>query len=987
MSDMPLISDISPVFVGRRDQLRLLADQAERVRSGGPETLLVGGEAGVGKSRLVSEFVETRTRGAVFVGACLQLGEDGLSYAPFTAVLRQVLRDLGREVFETAAPGGIGEFARLLPELGEVPRDRRENRGILFEQLLRLFGGLGREEGVTIVLEDLHWADGATRDLLVFLVRNLDHPGVQIIGTYRSDDLHRSHPLRRLLPALERLPGVGRIHLEPLTREEVAAQARAIRGDDLTPSQIDSLYRRSEGVPLYVEALASAETCPTEEDPDLPDHFRDLLLEPLHRFDETAWTVLHAVATGAVGGGVEHETLYHAVGLPEREFEATLRVLVDANVLRVGRTDYRFRHALLRDAVHGEILPGPHARLHLRFAQLIDEYPDTVPSERRAAEQAHHYQAAHDLPRALQSAWWAAVRAGEALAFDEELAMLERVLDLWDRVPDARERVQDRSRAQVVVQAAGAALDSGRPKRALELLETALAEPPEDPEDDEARTLRAVLLRMRGQALAQGGHDGGLSDLVRALEMHPPHMPGYARLLATLAKESRLSRADREETPDRRLLDRLLRDGRGPRELAELAIEVAGREETADPRGEAEARITLGGLLMEEGDVERGRPLMELGTLLSVESADPMTEARGSGNLGHHLRELGRHEEGMEVLEESLARHDRLGWASVHRAFNHQNVAEILFEMGRLGEARELSDRTRTAATERLRTHCVLTVLARTAAAQGDLEAARRATGPKGDRSMLNAQRMNILQLDALASVDTSLAEGDPEEALDLARAILDRTALERFPGYTWPLLEAMAEAARQGDDPKVAERVLSVAERTDVVGSIMPAYSASIAALVAETVGDDAGPLWKDAVKAWEPLPMPLYLARARLREAEVGAARDRDLAVCRVRQVYATAVECGASPLAASAEGLARRLGVGVSDETPAPRTPAGLTARETEVLRLLAEGATNARIAEALFISPKTASVHVSNILAKLDVPNRATAGAHARRLGLA
>ena len=405
MGGMPLLSDTSPVFVGREEHLLLLTDQAHRVRTGPPETLLVGGDAGVGKSRLVTEFAATRPAGTVFLGACLQLGGDGLSYAPFTAVLRQILRERGRTPFDAAAPGGVGEFARLLPELGEPSDNRRENRGILFEQVLRLLDQVAGDDGITVVLEDLHWADGATRDLLVFLVRNLDRPGTQIVATYRSDDLNRAHPLRRLLPELERLPGVGRIVLEPLDRDEVGRQAAAIRGEELSPDALDTLYRRSEGVPLFVEALAAADTCPEEDDPDLPDHFRDLLLEPIHRFDDTAMTVLRAAAVGAVADGIEHEVLYHAAGLPERELEAALHTLVDANVLRPGRTGYRFRHAMLRDAVHGEILPGPHSRLHLRFAQLIDKYPDAVPADRRAAEQAHHYQAAQDLPRAMQAAW------------------------------------------------------------------------------------------------------------------------------------------------------------------------------------------------------------------------------------------------------------------------------------------------------------------------------------------------------------------------------------------------------------------------------------------------------------------------------------------------------------------------------------------------------------------------------------------------------
>ncbi|GAB3741494.1 ATP-binding protein [Nocardiopsis nanhaiensis] len=1002
---MPLLSGSSPVFVGRENQLQLLTEQALRARTGPPETLLVGGDAGVGKSRLVSEFTATRPAGTVFFGACLQLGVDGLSYAPFTAVLRQILRERGREPFETAAPGGFGEFARLLPELGEPSADRRENRGILFEQVLRLLGRVAADTGATVVLEDLHWSDGATRDLLVFLARNLDQPGTQIVATYRSDDLHRAHPLRRLLPELERLPGVGRIVLEPLSLAEVGRQAGAIRGGELAPGEVETLYRRSEGVPLFVEALAAAETCPDDEGTELPDHFRDLLLEPVHRFDDTALTVLRVAAVGAVSEYIEHEVLYHAAGIPERELESALHTLVDANVLRPGRTDYRFRHALLRDAVHAEILPGPHARLHLRFAQIIDEYPEAVPADRRAAEQAHHYQAAHDLPRAMEAAWRAAGQAKKMLAFDERLDMLERVLSLWDQVPEPSARVDGLGWAEVVSQAANSAISANRYRRALELVDEALPSVPETAADDATRTMRAVLLRQRGQARAFQVRDGGLSDLVRALDLHPPHMPGYVHLLALLARECSLLRGDREETPEQKLLLELARSGHGPRELAGRAIEAADPERFTDLCAAADAHITLGGSYMQDGDIERGRPLMEEGLRQAKELRQPHMEARGAGNLGHFLRELGYHEEGLRVLEESLARHESLGWAPARKSFNYQNRAEILLDLGDLRETREVFRRYLDRDHRDLRhQHYILAVEARAAAAMGDLPAARAATGPVGDRSMLDAHRMNIVQLRTLGAVDVALAEGDLGEALSLSREVLERVALETSPGYTWPMLELMAEAARRGGEPgrdaetvrtahQVCALVRQVMELMAVSGAVRSAHAASITALLAEADGGEDGPaslaaLWGKAVGAWEATPLRLQLARARLRAAEaMVAAGDRALAVERIRQVHEAATECGALPLARAAEDLARRLGTGVSADAAPPAEPAGLTAREVEVLRLLASGATNAGIAAELFISPKTASVHVSNILAKLDVPNRATAGARARELGLA
>ncbi|MDE3724057.1 AAA family ATPase [Nocardiopsis sp. N85] len=998
MSDMPLLVDNGSVFIGREAELRALSDHAHRTRTSTPGMVLVGGDAGVGKSRLISEFAATLPQGAVYVGACLQLGGDGLAYAPFTAILRQLLRAHGPEIFTAAAPGGTGELARLLPELGELSIGRPENRGILFEQVLRLLHHSAGDTGVTFVLEDLHWSDSATRDLLVFLIRNLELPGVQIVATYRSDDLHRSHPLRRLLPELERVPGVTSLRLAPLTLTETGDHATALRGGrPLSPHDLEELYRRTEGVPLFVESLATA---PATED-DVSDRFRDLLLEPLHRFDDTARAVLRTASVGAVSGGIDHEVLRHAADLPDRDLETALHTLVDANVLKVHGDGYRFRHALLRDAVHGELLPGPHTRLHLRFALLIDERPDLFPFDRRAAEEAHHYMAARELPQALESAWWAAVRAGDILAYSEELDMLERVLSLWDKVPDAHERVQGQTWAEVVSRAAGAAVEAGRDRRALELADEALATLPETPSDEHTRAVKATLLRRRGLARALSTCGGGITDLVKALELHPPHMPGYAPLLSTLARESLRHRADRVVPPDQEQLRDLREAGYSARELAEKAIALAETAEPADRCAAADARITLGSLHIGDGDMDRGRPLIEEGMEIAAKLSQPSLQARGAGNLGHFLRELGRHEEGLRVLEESLARHEEMGWASVHKTFNHQNRAEIHFELGDLRQAREICEMIlRTRATVKDRSY-VDAVLARSAAATGDLETARRVSGWAREDRVLDAQRMNVVQLDLLAKLETGLAEGSVDAVLVLSERALEQLELEASRGYTWPLVDVMVEAALRGIEPgrpeetaARARRVLilavKVVEAMKITGTPQRAHRARVLAGAAEI--DDTGAaerleLWTEAVTAWEATPMPLHLASARLR-ASVAAmnAGHRDRARDWVRAAHATAADLGAVPLAASAADLARRIGVGPTGDTSAPAAPAGLTAREVEVARLLAAGGTNARIAEELFISTKTASVHVSNILAKLGVPNRATAGARLRELGL-
>ncbi|WP_141923638.1 AAA family ATPase [Haloactinospora alba] len=190
-------------LIGREAELQSLLSHA---RTGSGATLLLGGDAGVGKSRLLTEFTTRTPAGSVVTGGCLELGSDGVPFAPFLAVLRQLLREHGRAPFETVSRGGEHELARLLPELGPVPDTHREGRGVLFEQVLRLLTAASAPDGLTVVLEDLHWADSATQDLLVFLVRNLDASPVQLVATYRSDELHRDRALRRCWPSWSGTP-------------------------------------------------------------------------------------------------------------------------------------------------------------------------------------------------------------------------------------------------------------------------------------------------------------------------------------------------------------------------------------------------------------------------------------------------------------------------------------------------------------------------------------------------------------------------------------------------------------------------------------------------------------------------------------------------------------------------------------------------------------------------------------------------------------
>ena len=256
---------ISPVMLGRGEQLAALKRFFDGVCTGSPAVALLGGEAGAGKTRLIAEFAHVVAGQAVLLsGACVDLGGAGLAFAPFTAALRGLVRQLGAEGVASLVPGGVPTgLGRLLPALGgRVPQDSGSDgdagaaRARLFEELLGLLENLADQQPVVLVVEDVHWADRSSRELISFLARNLQPAtALLILVSYRTDDLDRAHPLRPLLAELERLPLVHRVELPRLSRREVIGQIRGILGGPGPAGLIEEVARRSDGNPLFVEVL------------------------------------------------------------------------------------------------------------------------------------------------------------------------------------------------------------------------------------------------------------------------------------------------------------------------------------------------------------------------------------------------------------------------------------------------------------------------------------------------------------------------------------------------------------------------------------------------------------------------------------------------------------------------------------------------------------------------------------------------------------
>jgi hypothetical protein len=565
------LGEDAPVFVGRVDELAALDAAFARVRDGRPSAVLIGGEAGVGKSRLVSEFAgRARAAGAarVLYGYCLELSAEGLPFAPFTGMLRELARELGADGVAALLPGGSArELARLLPELGEpgAHKDPDEARARMFEQALTLFEQLA-ESGLVLVIEDMHWSDRSTRDLVAFLVGNQQIlADVLIVVTFRSDELDREHPLRPVLAELDRLGWVTRLDLPRLTRREGRELTAALLGREPDPVLAEQVFARTEGNPLFMEALLRSHE---RLDPGLPESLRDLVLADVRRLPAETQQLLEVLSVAGPRCG--HALLAAVTRLSDDSLLAALRPAVSANVLVPDADGYAFRHALIREAILGEVLPGARPRLHARLAEALAADPSLIAPGRAMIEQAHHWYAAHDSGRALESAWQAAGAAERALAYAEKLTMLARILELWPALPDAAERI-GASHLSVLESAAGAAAAAGEDERGIGFASAALTEI-----DSAAEPTRAALMmEQRGLMKFRLGHADSIDELREALRLMPAKPPSAARarMLAACAR-----RMDSSQEP-------------GALSMADEALALA--RQTGDAATEAYALMTV----------------------------------------------------------------------------------------------------------------------------------------------------------------------------------------------------------------------------------------------------------------------------------------------------------------------------------------------------------------------------------------------------------
>ncbi|MDT0156022.1 AAA family ATPase [Microbacterium sp. ARD32] len=945
----------SAEMVGRDGELDRLRSALQRASAGESASVLVAGEAGIGKSRLLREFAEqARDAALVLTGWCLDYGSTPVPYGPLPAIVRGALAALGDTGTDAAGPGRQA-LRVLLPELGEAPADRTAGVEGLREAMADVLEAAAARHPLIILVEDLHWADDATLSSLAFLLRALAGHRILFVLTCRVDEVRRGTPVRGFLVEAERARLLERVTLERLDAVQVRAMVDSLdrRVDD---AGFARLLERSEGVPFFVEELACTASGP------LPDSLRDVLLVRFDGLTDDAKRVIRVVS--ASDAAVEHELLSEIAGLPDERLDAGIREAVGAAVLAVRSDDsYGFRHALLREAVHDDLLPGERARLHRTYAEAL-EHRAGAGAGGRESELAFHWHQAHDARRALTAAITAMDRARSRFAFATAATFGELALELWEQVADAAE-VTGLSHRELLTRLGSILRNAGHDERALAVVNLAL----DEVDEQTPQIVRVKLLRDKAKYVQNVGRRGAAELLQQALDemdgAHGRERVDDARLRSLLLTA---------------LAGRLMIEGR-PQDAIRVAEEGLriGREHDIDEAISIGANIIAASLL-DLGDADGSRRFYEIAWRHAVQTS---AKLRYWVNHSDSLSALGRYREALGAADAGIAQARELGLQRSTGSIMTENMAFPLTELGEIDRADELL--SKDLATRSFRIYRVYTTASRIRVlVWRDRMQEAAALLAEWRPTMIAAAEVENQVRYGLTDLDIALAigEGRLGDAADTLERMLDehgsrlahaaRRVLDA--AFIVPGLRAQGDAARAD---ALAERVRDVWQ--DYTEQF-PEWGAILLALL----DGDADAL-RAAIPVADGIDGPVLLAvvlRLELARAQIAERGDRAEAASVLAQARQIADRIGHRRLQREVAEFtnASRLG------TTSVRGDGGeLTEREQQVLDLIVEGLSNRRIAERLFISVKTVSVHVSAVLRKLGVASRTEAAARVRSGG--
>lgn len=982
---MPIGTPPTPL-VGRADELRTLRELvgAGDVPQG---AILLGGDAGAGKSRLVSEL-GGQVEGAgwrVLLGHCLDFGDASPPYLPFSEALgRLAAESAGTEQSLLQASPVI---ARLLPghrQLADTDREHEPTgRSALYDAVHATLTTLSESAPLLLIIEDLHWADQSTRDLLRFLFTRGFTAPVALLSTYRSDDLHRRHPLRAALAEWVRLPMVSRLQLGPLPENEARQLIRAISDGLLDEADLQRILARAEGNPFFIEELVAASEVSGGE---LPADLADLLLVRLDQISDDARLAVRAAAVA--GRRVSHALLAKGTELPYAALDAALRVAVEANILvPTDAEGYAFRHALLAEAIYQDLLPGERVRLHAAFAAALAS--DEV--EGSAAELARHARASHDLITATKASIEAgddamSVGGPEEASHQYELA-LELLADPHVAAKIAADDPDGISRVDLVIRASNAAAAAGHAFRAVALAEDAL------------------------NALAEGAPALDRVRLIHTLVRTAQFLDTPMDLL-TLTTEANRLMADEPPSPLRahvlNIHARANADRARDDEAARWASEALAIARELDLAAvAADSTILLAKLDERAGDPDRAEAAIAKAVADAAAAGEPMAELRALYNLANLHYGQGRLTPAVDLFQQAVARSRAIGQPWAQYGLEAAVIGAIVAHVsGDWTAADEMIDTLGQRPPEQAEAMLAAMAL-ELAAGRGELETLSELPRLKSwwTRDGLVAITSGAAAIELLGQsgdVDAAIAAHD-----ELVSSVANMWLGDRFHarirlaalllGHLGTASAAATSHEREALVRRGDELAMAAVEAKSGMRHTGPeglAWSNRVNAEQARLhwlANVDAPPeahlidTWRAAVSAFEAFGHRYETARSQTRLAAVlFAVGSTDEARELAGHARTTALALGARPLLDELRAVTGR--EQPADRGGRTREAETLTPRERDVLTLVATGRSNREIAQQLFISAKTVSVHISNVLAKLDASSRTEAVAIARRRAL-
>jgi DNA-binding CsgD family transcriptional regulator len=974
-------------LIGRAAEIRQLCDilSVEDARAGG--VVLLAGDAGVGKSRLLAELGDL-VRGRdwrVLIGHCVDFGESALPYLPFSELF-------GRLAAESPAVADAlievhPAIRRLMPSArltadAAVGHGQSVDKADLFEAVHAALEYLARSAPLLLLIEDVHWADQSTREMLSFLFARGFREQVSIAASYRTDDLHRKHPLRTSAAEWARLPGVDRLQLSRLSDADVRMLIQNLSRGTLAENDIYSIIERAEGNAFFTEELVGAAQVGKWT---LPGDLVDLLLVRIDRLDDATRLVVRASAVA--GRRVSHDLLSRVVDLDAGALDSTLRAAVERNVLvPVGDEAYSFRHALLAEAVYDDLLPGERLRLHKAYVAALG----SIEVASSAAEIARHAKAAHDLPTALRASIEAGDEAMSVGGPDESARHYETALELLgaDEFAEGADATSDIDAVGLVVKASEAITAAGHPYRAVELLRDQLEHRSDGVADlDRAR----LLLALATASLLTDGQFDTLEVTTHALQLMPDGDPTPLRA-QLLSLHARAHAAAGHDTEAARWANDALAISNGLRLHAIVS----------------EATTTLSMIDKRAGDPDASRKALAAIVAAARDEGDVMAELRGLHNLGYIHYEQARLDEAQEVYETAVRRAVQAGRPWAPYGLDARVLAGVTsYIRGDWDATLRIAD-VSGQAPPILAESALSSVAMMVHAGRGD----EGADKPLDQARAVWDRDGMIAVVSGSAAIDIYGDRGDLDKSLSIHDEIVEevsrlwqntlfqaRVRLSALMIGQLATASAHARATEREDYAKRTDGLLNIALDTFETharkGRMMgPEGKAWRQRAIAEhlrlrwlaslggTTEDELIGAWQETVATFQALGHVFEAARSQARLAAVlRAAGQTSEAQPLVEEARATARRLKSEPL----QRELRSLGGPGQRRTSDAGVPA-LTPREREILALVAEGRSNGEIGQQLFISAKTVSVHVSNILSKLGASGRTEAAALARREGL-